>query len=112
MKIAVRKFGMDRGRALIRETIAENGTPCVGVLCSGCGVAPAVIVEWSGETLCSRCALHNLRECEERWGTIYEFATDPIYLGQGLAEYRERARFDRELMAGVFVGIQAELAGE
>ena len=112
MRTEVRQFGMDRGRALIRETIAENGTPELGVTCSGCNIAQAVIVEYSGEPECPECTLLDLRECEERWGTVSEFATTPIYWGEGLAEYRERARFDRVLMAGVFDGIRAELAGK
>jgi hypothetical protein len=51
----------------------------------------------------------DLRECEERWGTVSEFATTPIYWGRGMSEYRERARFDRALMFGVFGGIFLEL---
>ena len=112
MKAEVRKYGMDRGRALIRETIAENGTPELGVLCVGCHKEPAVLLEYSGEPECPECMFLDLWECEERWGTVSEFATTPIYWGEGLAEYRERARFDRELMAGVFDGIRAELAGK
>jgi hypothetical protein len=110
MKSSVQQFGIDRGRALIRETIKENGTPESGVTCSGCNNAPAVITDSSGEPECAECMFLDLRECEERWGTVSEFATTPIYWGEGLAQYRERPRYDRALMFGVFGGIFLELA--
>jgi hypothetical protein len=112
MKSSVQQFGIDRGRALIRETIKENGTPKLGVACSECDNAQAVITDYSGEPKCAECMFSDLRECEERWGTVSEFATTPIYWGEGLAEYRERPRYDRALMFGMFDGIRAELAGK
>lgn len=108
MREQVEKYGIDRGRALVRETVAENGVPCAGVSCVSCDAA-AVWVEWSGLPECASCAVHNLRECEMRWGTVSEFAAMYIY-DIGPSEYRRRVRFESVIMAGVFAGIAAELA--
>lgn len=109
MKAEVHELGISRGRELVRVTVKENGLPMAGADCEHCNNGKAVWVDYAGNMECEKCAYHNLKDCEYRWGTVSEFASEELF-SNGLSSYHPRPRFERSLMFGVFSGIILELA--
>lgn len=108
MKTKVQQIGIDRGRELVRVTVKENGLPMAGADCEHCKNGKAVWVDYMGNLECEKCAYHNLKDCEYRWGTVSEFASEELF-SNGLSSYHPRPRFERSLMLGMFKGIFLEL---
>lgn len=108
MKNELRTIASNQGRNIIKGYAEDNGVPAVGAMCESCEKETAILIDYSGGASCGKCEVHNLRECQSRWGTVVDFA----FQGLKYDNYNTsntRPRVDSVMRDGVWAGINAEI---